>query len=810
MKKNSKDPKLLTKVLEGKEPKKLSNRTILFQAPAHEKGGQDIRFGDRVVEIEGGETGHIDSQGDLVIGGNLKNIFTGRLFKNDFRKIAKEEAKIEKQINKIDEEILNISPNSKFDALKLDTLALNKKIKQGELEEIEANKEFFSIVQETTKNIKEIFSEPSNGEYRTGGKVSTKDLIVRYVTKASRELGFDPEVAVNLMLAESSGTIPKTKNNKGAYGFAQFLPTTAEKYGVTIENLTSTKEEDIRKVAFAMVSHLKDLVKENRGDLVKTIMSYNGGSGMFDKIKDFPSWKEYARKNNIDYSDMSKVPGEVFQDYFNERYEKDPKKSGHAYHVETRNYVNNILGEDYFNSGRTKRNPLTETMNKNPYEKLDKKIKLDFEKENVLHRLERDIASSPQINERKAGVLGQIFQQQVNRLEEDVTKPLYLTSTGRVLQDGGTIGRTPPEVKGREEEYNRYLELYNGDEDKALMSFRAGYDIIGNMESLKGFNDYFGGLSVEAIPGSEIAKFLELNVESSGKDLNIPELTKGIIKPFEVTSSRYEPMEKVGGVPLTTDFRRPDYTPPTFEQVNKPVQEPRTSGLNRWLDTIDRSPNLSGDSRVRLSDIAPELNAVFSQPSYVQGQRANPIFNRDYQVTFQDRINDNLSVFNRMSQSLAGNPEALSVLAGQMYRSNSGVRGDEFRTNQSLMNTVYNQNLNELRRVDQMNLGLADQQFVRQEQAKENTRQDRLAGIRSIQSKYDQNRLFNQQKRMLESELDYVLDRDGNLVFREREDTKNLDLREEHLGLERVDNPPRTRRQRNVFGSVINNIFRNR
>jgi hypothetical protein len=117
------------------------------------------------------------------------------------------------------------------------------------------------------------------------------------------------------------------------------------------------------------------------------------------------------------------------------------------------------------------------------------------------------------------------------------------------------------------------------------------------------------------------------------------------------------------------------------------------------------------------------------------------------------------------------NSAALSVLAGQKYMADSNILADEFRTNQGITNDITNKNIALLNDAQLKNLQLADSQFVRQEQAKANTRANINNAIASVASKIDQNRLETRAYNAVSSLFpQFTFDRQGVLQYIPNED----------------------------------------
>lgn len=766
IKKNAKDPSILVRVLEGKKPKKLSDKTILFQGKSHKKGGQDIRFGGRVVNVEGGETAHIDSDGNLQIGGNLKNVFTNKLYKNDFKVIAKKESKLEKKKAKLEEELEFLVPKNKFDLVSMNTKTLNNKIADMELEEIEDEKEFFSITQEATKNIKHAFGieEFADGgevpKYADGGKLNKpkwgKDSQKSFENTLGR-MSSETEVELlrELILG---GKLPK-------------------EYGdLTISQMTP------KRAMTAAERYVRDKRFEKGGDKVITPKkgSRQGIEILNNILEELRGNKQPTTTETADDTGSKKTDGIRF------RGQTVAK--------------NNILKK---------------------VEEKAKKYKINSD---VMLRLTLAESGGQATVESPAGALG--FAQFVPKTAETygLTRE-QLTSTKP--EDIDAV------ADAQAKHIKRMLVHFKGDYTKAVMAYNGGAGMFANMSKFSDFRDFARseGISPDNfnnIDGKTWVKYLEQRRKTRGESpgayhYETLDYTKRILneagksvllKDADVDEEglEYENLEgdeeedvtgTGGGSGNTTSNSRTSGTDyegqdewgfdfggtESDEETDLPTEGGEVvSQPNEEIEEIEEE--LEGEvqaqqtqkarkehkERIRISDIAPELSSLFDTPSYVQGDRYEPTLSQDYRVSFQDRINQNMSAFNRIAQNVGGNPEALSVLAGQLYNSNNAVLSEEFRTNQANINEVMNRNIETMNQAQMQNIGLRDQQYTRQEQAKENTRQNRRNAIRSISDKYNEADRANFTQGLYGQMTDYKVDKDGNIFHKASDRAKQLDV----------------------------------
>lgn len=208
----------------------------------------------------------------------------------------------------------------------------------------------------------------------------------------------------------------------------------------------------------------------------------------------------------------------------------------------------------------------------------------------------------------------------------------------------------------------------------------------------------------------------------------------------------------------------PGFAPPsTAIRPNVPSSIP----AGPTLTPVPQEPKPTfGMSRVPWGELVPEIAALFDEPDFVPGQRFDPQLYQPYQVSFQDRLNENNASFRAATSQMGNNPAAVSVLAGQKYQADSQVLADEFRTNQGITNDITNKNISLLNEAQLKNLQLADTQFVRQEQAKSNTRQNIFNAASSISDKIRRTAVEDRQYNAVSSMFpQYTFDRYGNLVY---------------------------------------------
>lgn len=209
-------------------------------------------------------------------------------------------------------------------------------------------------------------------------------------------------------------------------------------------------------------------------------------------------------------------------------------------------------------------------------------------------------------------------------------------------------------------------------------------------------------------------------------------------------------------VPKTfTPYTLPD-VPLTPNESTKKVSTTEPPPLDKIQ--VPGKPVLpSNVEPLHASNILGEIyGAATNRVEPVPVQRYEPELYSPYQVSFQDRLNQNQASYNAMVKGMgASNPSALGTLAAQKYAADSAVKADEFRANQAIANDIVNKNISLTNDAQLKNLALADQQMVRQSQARSKTRELNQMIVNSLSSKYAQNDYENKRLAAYENLYDY-------------------------------------------------------
>jgi hypothetical protein len=203
-----------------------------------------------------------------------------------------------------------------------------------------------------------------------------------------------------------------------------------------------------------------------------------------------------------------------------------------------------------------------------------------------------------------------------------------------------------------------------------------------------------------------------------------------------------------------------------YEEVNN---EETTDKDNPWIKAINSViPTLrpSDAEALNANQLLGEMYAMSqNQVEPVQAQLYNPELSTPYTVSLQDQMNE-ITAQTRAAQRMAGNnPSAQAAIAAQAYEAINKVKGEEFRMNQGMADKTYTGNIAAMNDANKLkNLGILDQQYSRQAQAKSNTKAITQAALNSISDKYAKNALENRTLKTYENMYNYRYDASGKAI----------------------------------------------
>ena len=151
------------------------------------------------------------------------------------------------------------------------------------------------------------------------------------------------------------------------------------------------------------------------------------------------------------------------------------------------------------------------------------------------------------------------------------------------------------------------------------------------------------------------------------------------------------------------------------------------SNLENFLRPSNANDDLPPDQ------LYPEYYALATnQLDPVQAQTYQPMLDTPYDISLNDQINAIDSQARAAIRAGGNNPAAQSMIMAQAIEAKNKVLGDQNRINQTNKMQTYSKNRDLLNDAQLKNLQILDQQYVRQAQAKSNTKQQSLAALSSI------------------------------------------------------------------------------
>lgn len=188
-------------------------------------------------------------------------------------------------------------------------------------------------------------------------------------------------------------------------------------------------------------------------------------------------------------------------------------------------------------------------------------------------------------------------------------------------------------------------------------------------------------------------------------------------------------------------------------------EQPPVEGRKDKIEVPPRVDLTSDAEPFNWMNAYPEMYAMATnQVEPVLMQKYRPELLQPYQVSFQDQLDRNTDTFRTMAQASGWNPSAMGALAAQKYQADQGVLGNQFRTNQEISANIANANRQIMNETQQRNLGLADQQYVRQAQARANTRQRAFDSLQSLSTKKLQHQKAMNELKVMENLYNYRFD----------------------------------------------------
>ena len=203
-----------------------------------------------------------------------------------------------------------------------------------------------------------------------------------------------------------------------------------------------------------------------------------------------------------------------------------------------------------------------------------------------------------------------------------------------------------------------------------------------------------------------------------------------------------------------------NYTGPQDAFVDKPGGNKSkfdwkglAEGVTSNLAPLFRPSNQEG---LDPNQLYPEMFALASnQLEAVNAQQYSPRLKQSYNISLQDQLNEIDAQTRAATKMIGSNPSAAATIFAQASDAKNKIRGEQFRMNQANQIGTQNANIDTLNQAQMQNLQLLDQQYVRQAQAKSNTKTQTLEAFKSIAAKTAQNKLENRQLGIMENMYNY-------------------------------------------------------
>ena len=164
------------------------------------------------------------------------------------------------------------------------------------------------------------------------------------------------------------------------------------------------------------------------------------------------------------------------------------------------------------------------------------------------------------------------------------------------------------------------------------------------------------------------------------------------------------------------------------------------------------------------SQLLGEMYAMGDRPSPVFAQKYNPELDNVYDISYQDQLNEITAQARAAERMAIDNPAAAAAIFGAASQNKSKVLAEQFRANQAMKAGVYDKNRATLNDAQLKNMGILDNQYVRQETANSTTKENIRNALNSISAKTAQNKLENRKLKTMENLYNYRYDSQGRLV----------------------------------------------
>ena len=153
-----------------------------------------------------------------------------------------------------------------------------------------------------------------------------------------------------------------------------------------------------------------------------------------------------------------------------------------------------------------------------------------------------------------------------------------------------------------------------------------------------------------------------------------------------------------------------------------------------------------------------------NQVDPVYAQTYQPMLDQPYDISLQDQINAIDSQTNAAIRASGQNPAAQAQIMAQALQAKQQVYGNQFRANQENKNRVYQGNRAAINDSAFKNMGILDNQQVRQSQAKSATKAQTIAALSSISDKVTKSKQENLIAAVSQNRNNFRIDSEGRAI----------------------------------------------
>lgn len=625
-----------------------------------------------------------------------------------------------------------------------------------QLQQLKMNKAYDPLA--VLNNSPEIIQNPVPvySKLKHGGKVKPLASNAIEFVGPSHEDGGIP-ISYNGQKVEVEGGEPAFKSLDGSLNIMgnMYVPGTKKKFKTATKELADL-ESNIDKQMVSGIDMIESNSPKNRFEL----LSFNTGRAKEIGARMKKALLEETKQSLADTQNQMLA--------YSEKYDLDPEEFSKGNLKKARHGVK-MQGKTFDNFGTAEDGKTVDPV-PGVYKEI---IKLAARRagidENVFSKLVSVESGFNPKAQSNAGAKGIVQFMPATAKEYGITEEKLLSDDQLDMQDVADAGA---------KHFSKLLKANNDDYRLALAAYNGGQGAVNFVKKQLGKSN---------ITGEDWVKFME--------ERNVSNPTQ---KKSAWQTQTLDYVKKIGGHGNNDNFHnniakeyRENYYSPNKNDKNSPSKSTKKREITPFTKTYlqDLTPSPKINSQIPKSSVpgveppdVPDFNVTErDRPSNQEGllmsqvlpelyafatNKVQPVFQQTfqpellspYQVSFQDRLNENQATFSALQKVGANNPAALSSLAAQKYSADNSVLAEEFRTNQSIFNQITNQNTSILNDAKLKNLGLADQQYVRQEQARANTRNQNQVILNSLSSKSLQNRLENRRLGLYENLYNYRFD----------------------------------------------------